>query len=711
MLLILLTFLFLYSCDLFSPSYNITYDSNGATAGVAPVDPSGYKQGKSITVMPSGTLVRDGYSFTGWNTLADGTGTSYLASATFSMGSADVTLYAKWALIPTYTVTYDGNGATGGTLPTDSSSYQAGSIVTVRNSGTIVRSHYSFAAWNTLADGSGTSYTPAATFAMGSTNVTLYAKWTAEPTYTVTYDGNGSTGGTVPTDSSSYWTGNTVTVQSNGTMVRSHYSFTGWNTLASGTGTSYLPAATFTMSSANVTLYAKWTASEAYTALTSDVAVDISNYNYSPRIYSMVTVMPGTSAQGNSAPVASYSGTLAVSTGAASIANPIMCNSASPSRVSSSVYKSGQIKRDGFMREAEERILARGTRQVSRATSKRLKAAPASISVGTAWNNVFVYDTNDVLKSIDTTCRYVSDHAYFFVDNRNITAMESYLSGYGTSFDGIYLTDRVKFGNENDVDSNSKTIIVFSQELSGGLLGYFYPADKYPNSYYSDSNEGDIFYMTTTSSYQGETINGTLAHEFQHMIYFDQHYNRNVLSTYSWLNEALSQAAEYYNNYLDNHNAWLTSFLDTDWPGLSLTYWTSSNYGYGAIFIRYLIEQYGDTAIKNMCSTDKIGIAAVEAATGASFSTIFNNFTRALAMSNTGDSSDSRYNFSTLNLRTLQSSGRGGLLQSATVISPGWSYTIGIYAYEITFNRCEGTFGTFRLSGTNFSGTAFGLTY
>ncbi|MCE5256178.1 MAG: hypothetical protein LLF89_04945, partial [Spirochaetaceae bacterium] len=236
-------------------------------------------------------------------------------------------------------------------------------------------------------------------------------------------------------------------------------------------------------------------------------------------------------------------------------------------------------------------------------------------------------------------------------------------------------------------------------------------ADKYSSTTYSDSNEGDIFYMTTDTAYQGNIIKGTLAHEFQHMIYFDQHYNLGTTSSYTWLNEALSQAAEYYNGYTDNHLAWIESFLGNDWPGLSLTYWTSSNYGYGAIFIRYLIDQYGDTAIKNMCSTDKIGIAAVEAATGASFNTIFTNFTRALVMSGTGDSSDSRFNFTTLDLRSIQSTGRGGLLPYTTTLVAGNNYNGSLYPYEIAFNKWSGSFGTIKLTGTNFYGTAFGLTY
>ena len=50
-----------------------------------------------------------GYTFTGWNTKADGTGTSYSAGANYST-NANATLYAEWR-INTWAVTYNGNGS------------------------------------------------------------------------------------------------------------------------------------------------------------------------------------------------------------------------------------------------------------------------------------------------------------------------------------------------------------------------------------------------------------------------------------------------------------------------------------------------------------------------------------------------------------------------------------------------------------------------
>lgn len=80
---------------------------------------------------------------------------------------------------PTYTVTYDGNGKTGGNVPVDSSSYEEGESVTVLgNTEALVRIGYTFAGWNTQVDGKGIDYVAKETLNMGTSNVTLYAKWT-----------------------------------------------------------------------------------------------------------------------------------------------------------------------------------------------------------------------------------------------------------------------------------------------------------------------------------------------------------------------------------------------------------------------------------------------------------------------------------------------------------------------------------------------------
>lgn len=77
--------------------------------------------------------------------------------------------------------------------------------------------------------------------------------------YSITYNGNTSTGGSVPTDAETYSTDDNATVLGNtGNLVKTGYTFDGWNTAANGSGTAYDPDDTLVIGSANVTLYAQW---------------------------------------------------------------------------------------------------------------------------------------------------------------------------------------------------------------------------------------------------------------------------------------------------------------------------------------------------------------------------------------------------------------------------------------------------------------------
>ncbi len=75
----------------------------------------------------------------------------------------------------------------------------------------------------------------------------------------VTYNANGSDGGSVPVDNNNYVFGAPVTVANNtGSLVKSGSTFAGWNTAVNGLGTTYAPATSFNVYT-NTTLYAKWT--------------------------------------------------------------------------------------------------------------------------------------------------------------------------------------------------------------------------------------------------------------------------------------------------------------------------------------------------------------------------------------------------------------------------------------------------------------------
>ncbi len=117
--------------------------------------------------------------FAGWSATTDGS-VEYADRANYTMGTSDAELYAIWEEGHgiAYTLTYNGNGNTGGSVPTDSNAYEEGDTATVLgNTGSLVRTGYVFTGWNAESDLSGTDYGAGATVTFGSSDITLYAKW------------------------------------------------------------------------------------------------------------------------------------------------------------------------------------------------------------------------------------------------------------------------------------------------------------------------------------------------------------------------------------------------------------------------------------------------------------------------------------------------------------------------------------------------------
>lgn len=240
-------------------NYTVTFSGNQNTGGSVPASATGVSVD---TVLPanSGNLLRPGFTFAGWNTLASGLGTDYAVGASYAP-TASVVLYTKWVALPTHTISYNANNATGGGVPVSQSGIYS-SVNLDNNSGLLTRSGFYFAGWNSQADGLGTTYEAGASFTPTS-NVTLYAFWSNVATYSVTYSANGSTSGTAPLVQSGVTSSATVSANT-GSLSRLGFRFDGWNTLANGTGTTYLASSMITLNS-DTTLFALWASVPTYT--------------------------------------------------------------------------------------------------------------------------------------------------------------------------------------------------------------------------------------------------------------------------------------------------------------------------------------------------------------------------------------------------------------------------------------------------------------
>lgn len=228
----------------------VTYDGNGATGGNVPVDSaSPYEENSTVTVLTNtGLLTRTGYTFDGWTTASNGTGTFLPAGYTFNIQSSNATLYAKWAP-KTNTVTYNSNG---GTSVSNGSFVTGGQIASEPTPPT--REGYLFAGWSATNGGSIESF-PYSPSALGDT--TLYAKWTVRQ-FGVWYTGNGNTSG-YGMGPNPHDFGASVTVRANeNSLAKTGYLFDGWNTQADGNGIDRAVGSTFTIGAENVDLFAQW---------------------------------------------------------------------------------------------------------------------------------------------------------------------------------------------------------------------------------------------------------------------------------------------------------------------------------------------------------------------------------------------------------------------------------------------------------------------
>ena len=176
----------------------------------------------------------------------------------------------------TYSVTYDGNGETSGSVPADATPYASGATVTVKgNTGSLAKTGYSFGGWNTQQDGQGTNYDAGSgTFSI-SDNTTLYAKWNANQYNINYYDQGGSpfSGSHESGYPTKHTYGTATTLKS---ASKDGYSFDGWftNSACTGSAVTSLGATAYT---ATISLYAKWTA----TATSRSITTTVNNGTYS----------------------------------------------------------------------------------------------------------------------------------------------------------------------------------------------------------------------------------------------------------------------------------------------------------------------------------------------------------------------------------------------------------------------------------------------
>ena len=229
-------------------TYVLKFDANGGT-GTMSDQSFTYDASQNLT---NNSFINPGYTFLVWNTAADGSGAAYNDGESVknltTEADGTVTLYAIWDAA-TISVFFHANGGQFGETNVINIDVTSGTTPVYEEPS---REGYTFT--GLFLDSTG--QTPYDNMAIEG--MELYAGWKANE-YVVKFDANGGTG-TMSDQSFTYDASQNLT---NNSFTRSGYTFSGWNTAADGSGTSYTNGASVknltTEADGTVTLYAQWT--------------------------------------------------------------------------------------------------------------------------------------------------------------------------------------------------------------------------------------------------------------------------------------------------------------------------------------------------------------------------------------------------------------------------------------------------------------------
>ena len=229
-----------------------TTSPGGVADDVTPADPINKVKLPGETVGSLADIERSGYTFTGWNTAKNGTGTTYTEST--KMPSSNTQLWSQWD-VNSYTITFAPNG--GSVTPT-SKTFTINDSISLP---TPTRTGYTFSGWKVTEKADVSNWTLNDVYTGTSIpsgkygNVTLTAQWTVN-TYTITYKYNNGAADTT----AKYTIEQSITLPS---PSKTGYTFAGWKVTTAGgnwkTTDSVYKGTVAAGKYGNVTLTAQWT--------------------------------------------------------------------------------------------------------------------------------------------------------------------------------------------------------------------------------------------------------------------------------------------------------------------------------------------------------------------------------------------------------------------------------------------------------------------
>jgi hypothetical protein len=210
--------------------------------------------------------------------------------------------------------------------------------------------------------------------------------------------------------------------------------------------------------------------------------------------------------------------------------------------------------------------------------------------------------------------RYVTDHVAMWVE-QGVRMNQRDLKSSAERFEQMtYPTNREFFGSEwtPGIDNDVRLHILHARGMGETVAGYYSSADEYSREVNEYSNEREMFYVSSDSGNakpNSDFYDGTLAHEFQHMIHWANDRNED-----SWVNEGMSELASFLNNF-DPGGA---EYAYAEKPDTQLTTWAdpavgnAEHYGASYLFMNYFLDRFGEDLTKAVVASAQNGIAGFD---------------------------------------------------------------------------------------------------
>lgn len=274
-------------------------------------------------------------------------------------------------------------------------------------------------------------------------------------------------------------------------------------------------------------------------------------------------------------------------------------------------------------------------------------------------------------EKITTVLQRVSNQLYFYLEKQWWESLDIEkrkeinigIDELSKEFESnIYPTLTSNFGSEwrPGIDGDYR-ITILVHPMVNEAAGYFSPGDEYPTAQVRTSNQREMVYLSP-GSIASPARKSLLAHEFMHLITFNQKDKIYGASEEIWLNEGRAEYAPTllgYDKQYEGSNLQqrVRNFIEN--PRDSLTEWQgkSSDYGVLNLFIQYLVDHYGKGVLIDSLHSEKIGISSLDETLKKNglketFSQIFTDWTVTIFFNNCAPSP--KYCYLNENLRNFK---------------------------------------------------------